>query len=240
VNWQNQVAVVSGATSGIGRAIALALAERGVSLAVIGRDADRLEEVAAQARANSRDVLTYRADLNDDQDIARLRDDLRKSVSTIDILVHSVGAFHMAPIEKTPVTELDRLYRTNVRAPYVLTQALLPMIRVSRGQIVFVNSSVGLASRPWVAAYSASKHALRAIADSLRAEVNADGVRVLSVYPGRTATPQQKTIHEMEGKQYCPETLLQPEDVATTILDALAMARTAEVTDIRIRPLKKS
>jgi short-subunit dehydrogenase len=232
--------VVSGATSGIGKAIALSFATRGMTVVVIGRDPRRLEEVAAQARKSASRVFAYRADLSDDQEIHRVRDELRMSCGAIDILVHSVGAFHMAPIEETPVMELDRLYRTNVRAPFALTQALLPMVRSQQGQIVFINSSVGLTTRANVAAYSATKYALRAIADALRAEVNAAGVRVLSVYPGRTATPQQEAIHAEEGKPYHPEMLVQPEDVATVVVDALAVARTAEVTDVCIRPLRKT
>ena len=146
----------------------------------------------------------------------------------------------MGPIEHASVMELDNLYRINVRAPYALTKALLPAVRASHGQIVFINSSVGLVARASVAAYAASKHALKAIADSLRSEVNADGVRVITVYPGRTATPQQQKIHNLEGKQYEPGRLLQPEDVAKAILNALAMPRTAEVTDISIRPMQKT
>ncbi|MGC2391714.1 MAG: hypothetical protein WA621_20145, partial [Candidatus Acidiferrum sp.] len=83
------------------------------------------------------------------------------------------------------------------------------------------------------------KHALKAIADALRAEVNELGVRVISVYPGRTATPQQEKIHELEGRSYHSDRLLQPEDVAQAVLNALAMPRTAEVTDIQIRPMRK-
>jgi NADP-dependent 3-hydroxy acid dehydrogenase YdfG len=88
--------------------------------------------------------------------------------------------------------------------------------------------------------YDATKHALKAIADSLRAEVNSYGVRVLSVYPGRTATDMQARIHKAEDRSYRPELLLQPADVASVILNALLVPRTAEVTDIHIRPLMKT
>ena len=87
--------------------------------------------------------------------------------------------------------------------------------------------------------FSATQHALKAIADSLRQEVNADGIRVLSVFPGRTATPRQASLHEIEGKRYQPELLMQPEDVATVVVNALGLPRTAEVTDVSIRPMIK-
>jgi NADP-dependent 3-hydroxy acid dehydrogenase YdfG len=105
---------------------------------------------------------------------------------------------------------------------------------------VFINSSAGLGAKAGVGQYAASKHALKAIADSLRAEVNALGLRVLSVFPGRTASPMQAAVHALEGKAYHPESLLQPQDVAAVVLNALSLPRSAEVTDISIRPLVKS
>lgn len=90
-----------------------------------------------------------------------------------------------------------------------------------------------------VGQYAATKHALKAIADILRIEVNADQVRIISVFPGRTATSQQAIIHEMEDKPYHPERLMQPEDVAAAAINALSLPRTAEVTDISLRPFVK-
>jgi NADP-dependent 3-hydroxy acid dehydrogenase YdfG len=96
-----------------------------------------------------------------------------------------------------------------------------------------------LEARADISQYAATKHGLKAIADSLRDEINGQGVRVLSVYPGRTATPGQERIHMEEGKAYVPKRLLQPTDVARVVIDALKADRTAEVTDIRIRPMQK-
>ena len=146
----------------------------------------------------------------------------------------------MGSHERAPAAHLDHQYRTNVRGPYLLTQALLPLIRARRGQIVFVNSTVGLEARASVGQYASTQHALRALADALRAEVNADGVRVLSVYLGRTATARQERIFQLEKRPYSRELLMQPADVAEIILAALQLPRTAEVTDIRMRPLVKS
>jgi NADP-dependent 3-hydroxy acid dehydrogenase YdfG len=120
----------------------------------------------------------------------------------------------------------------------VLTRLCLPALRASHGQVVFVNSTQGIAAGRGVGAYAASKHALRALADSLRQEVNADGVRVLSVYPGRTATPLQAAVFAAEGRAYAPEALMQPEDVAAMVLAAVTLPRTAEVTEIMMRPMR--
>jgi NADP-dependent 3-hydroxy acid dehydrogenase YdfG len=127
----------------------------------------------------------------------------------------------------------------NVLAPFALTKHLLPDIRASKGQIVFVNSSVVNHPAPGTLQYAASKHALKGLADGLRQEINASGVRVISIYPGRTATPLQASLCEIEGRAYMPAELLQPEDFAAIVVRALALPETAEVTDIMIRPASK-
>ena len=235
-----QTAVVTGASSGIGAAIALCLAEEGAKLHLIGRNTAALEAVAQQARKSSPSVRTYRADLSADADLAKLQTDLKRDCDRMDILVHSAGVIALGPLESASLEDFDRQYRTNVRAPFALTQALLPMLRTHQGSVVFVNSSAGMNTRASISQYSATKHALKAIADSFRAEVNSDGIRVLTVYPGRTASPQQAAIHQAEGKAYSPELLMQPADVARIIVDALKVNRTAEVTDISIRPMRKT
>jgi NADP-dependent 3-hydroxy acid dehydrogenase YdfG len=118
---------------------------------------------------------------------------------------------------------------------------MLPLLRKTPGQIVFVNSSiVSGGPRSNVSQFASTQHAVRAFADTLRQEVNGDGIRVLCVYPGRTATSRQARLYEKEGKTYKPELLLQPEDIATMVVTALALPDTAEVTDISIRPMRKS
>ena len=104
--------------------------------------------------------------------------------------------------------------------------------------MVFVNSGSGLRANPRWAAYAASKHGLKALADALRAEESANGVRVTSVYPGRVATPMQEKVHEQEGKEYDASDWIDPESVATTILTALDLPRDAEVTDLTVRPFR--
>jgi len=237
-DFTNQIAVVTGASSGVGRAIALALAAQGATVCLVGRKLEALQSVSGSTGSSR--FLSYQADLTNDEEILELAERLQRDVGFIDLLVHSAGVIALGPIEEAPVEDFDRQYRTNVRGPYVLTQALLPMFRGSRGEVVFVNSSIGLNARAGTGQYAATKLALKAIADSLRAEVNAGGRRVLSVFLGRTATPMQQTIHDEEGREYHPELLLQPEDVAAVVLNAVSLPRTAEVTDINIRPMIKT
>ncbi|MCJ8280658.1 MAG: SDR family NAD(P)-dependent oxidoreductase [Rivularia sp. ALOHA_DT_140] len=235
----NQIAVVTGASSGIGRAIALDLALQGTKLALVGRNIERLEAVARIARKNTSEVFYYSIDLSVSENIDKLKTSLEKDFGRVDLLVHSAGAFSMGFIHDSPVEKLDWLYQNNIRAPYLLTQTLLPMITSNQGQIAFINSSVILRARANVSQYAATQHALKGIADSLREEVNTLGVRVVSIYPGRTATPLQAMIHQIEGKSYQPEALMQPQDIASVVINTLSLPRSTEVTDINLRPFTK-
>ncbi|MGH7845512.1 MAG: SDR family oxidoreductase [Candidatus Binatia bacterium] len=232
-----QMAVVTGASSGIGKAIALELAAMGARLCLLGRRQASLEEVARAGRMQN---LTYEVDLAVPEEIEGFAASFARDCGEIDLLIHSAGVIGLGGIERASVEELDRQFCTNVRAPYVLTQALLPLLRARHGQVVFINSSAGLSANAGSGQYAATKHALTAIADSLRQEVNADGIRVLSVFIGRTATPMQATVHAFEGRPYCPEKLVQPENVASLVIHALSVPRTAEVTAIHMRPFAKT
>jgi NAD(P)-dependent dehydrogenase (short-subunit alcohol dehydrogenase family) len=235
-----QVAVVTGATSGIGQAIALALAHKGARLCVVGRDPVKLAATVEAIRQVSFGV-DFQIDLTLERDLQPLVRYLEKESGRLDILIHSAGVICRDRMASARMEDLDIQYATNVRAPYMVTQQLLPLLRAARGQVVFINSSAGLtAKQPDVGQYAATKHALKAVADSLREEVNPEGIRVLSVYLGRTATPMQESLHQREGKAYHPEALMQPEDVASLVVQALLTPATAEVTDISVRPMRKS
>lgn len=237
--FAGRVALVAGAGGGIGRAIALALARDGAEICVVGRNSEALEITVNEARQFAY-AAAFSMDLTQEEDLDRLVEYLERRYGRLDILVHSAGAFHDSPLESAAVENLDLQYAINVRAPYVLTQRLLFLLTASHGQIVFVNSSLGLGvKRSDVGQYAATKHALRAVADSLREEVNPKGIRVLSVYPGRTATRMQEAIYKKEGRVYRAERLLQPQDIAKIIIQAISLPATAEVTDISIRPMIK-
>lgn len=237
---EGHAAVVTGASSGIGRAIAIALARYGASVCLLGRDPVRLSETV-KALDCERPHYIREVDLSIDREMHEIPAYIQRAFGRLDVLVHSAATIHLTKMQESQIEQFDLQYQINVRAPYLLTQRLLPLLKASQGEIVFINSSVGVsAKRPDVGQYAATKHALRAVADSLRAEVNQFGVRVLSIYPGRTATPAQKALYASAGVQYHPEVLLQPEDVAEAIVRAILMPRTAEITDLHIRPMNKS
>ena len=236
---QGRIAVVTGASSGIGRAIAIGLSRKGAHLCAVGRNRSALAETVKVAEQYSH-ASAFQLDLTVEEELQRLVEHLEKA-GKLDVLIHCAGVMYPSLTERARVEDLDLQYAINVRAPYLLSQRLLPLLTAARGQIVFTNSSVGLtAKQADLGQYSATKHALKAIADSLREELNPKGIRVISVYLGRTATPLQEARFREEGKSYRPELLLQPEDVASVVVQMLMLPSTAEVTDISMRPMQKA
>jgi len=234
-----KVAVVTGATSGVGLSIALALAAAGADLALVGRRAGALRAAASKSTRFGVRTFCYQVDLLKQSEIKSLRQKLRRNLGGVDILVHCAGAIARSEVGNASLKDFDRQYQVNVRAPFALTQLFLPTLTERKGQIVFINSSLGLAGAPTMSQYSATKHALKALADSLRGEVNSKGVRVLSVYPGQTATPMQAKLHKLQNKRYTPERLIQPRQIAATVIAALVAGGEAEITDIHVRPTIK-
>lgn len=235
-----QVALVTGASGGIGGAIALALLRAGARVHAVGRDGNKLVALQQQARELPGKLEPEQLNLTHDADVEALSGRLGSAAGRLDILVHSAGSIAYGTLAETPVERFDELYRANVRAPYLLTRLCLPLLSRFQGQIAFINSSTGLVASAGIGQFSATQHALKALADSLREEVNSAGVRVFSVFPGRTATARMVSRFELEGRPYRPELLLQPQDIASVVMASILLPRTAEVTNINIRPLQKS
>ncbi len=235
----NKLAIVTGASSGIGRSIALALAREGANLALPGRRTEVLREVAQECIQFGAKAQCYKLDLLQEAEFAAFKAQIGRDFSGIDILVHGAGAFASANVADASLRDFDLLYQSNVRAPFALTQLFLADLAKRQGQIVFINSTAGFTAVAGVSQYAATKHALKALADSLREEVNALGIRVISIFPGRTATPMQAKVHEIEGKKYEADRLLQPGQVADAVIGALVQGPEAEITEVRIRPMLK-
>ena len=228
--------VITGASSGVGRALALAFAGNTEDLALIGRDVGRLEEVAHETERRGTRASCFVADLASRDAVQRVARDVQRKLDAISVLVHSAGVFVSGTFDAVTPDDFDSVLEVNLRAPYMLTRELLLALGRGEGDVVFINSSVVQQRREGLAAYGASKHALLALADSLRQEVNPHGIRVLSVFLGATATRMQEQIHADHPEDYHPEGLLQPCDVASAVLSSIDLPRGAEVTDLFLRP----
>jgi NADP-dependent 3-hydroxy acid dehydrogenase YdfG len=234
-----RVALVTGATAGIGRAIALGLAGVGAAIGAVGRDPDRLASVVAAIGAAGVKAVPLPTELADEASLTSLPERALQALGRVDILVHSSGAYERGALAEAPVGDFDALFRVNLRAPYLLTQKLLPELRARSGDIVFINSTQGLAASPEIGQFAATQHGLKALADALRGEINEAGIRVLTIHAGRTATPRQERIYRIEGRPYTPERLIQPDDVAHLVVAALTLPRSAEVMAITVRSMLK-
>jgi short-subunit dehydrogenase len=231
-------ALVTGASSGIGQAIAITLARAGARLALTGRDHARLEQTAAKAMTacDTCQAAIYTAELTEDEEVARLCEQVSRQRGPLDLLIHAAGIAKLGSIADTPTDLLRDTLAINTVAPYQLTHCLLPDLIKSRGSVVFINSRAGFKTLPTLSHYCASKFALKAIADTLRQEVAPRGVRVMSVYPGKVATPMQEDIHVTRGKPYHPEEFPAPESVAELVLNSLCMPADTVVADVVIQP----
>lgn len=228
-------AVVTGASGGIGGAIVTRLRQQGTNVAGVGRDLARLSEAHSQTLSGEFHAIV--ADLADPAAPERIAVEL--GLTELDLLVHAAGRYHRRAVESDD-DDLEQQLAVNLVGPARITRLLLPIIERALGQIAFVNSSAARGAHPLVGGYAATKAGLRAYADSLRAEVNPVGIRVVSIFPGRTDTPMQRSIHDAEGRSYDPSRLLAADDVARALLNALDMPGSAEITDILIRPRRAS
>ena len=208
-----RTAVVTGATSGIGREVALQLAELGWRVIAIGRDREALAELSRRSER----LVPHAADL--------LTDELEELIpAQVDALVHAAGISPSTGVEETTPGQWERVFALNVTAGAALARHALPALRVARGTIVFVNSR----NTP----YAASKHALRALANGLRVEEEGHGVRVSTVYPGPTDTP-------MFDGDVDRAALIRPASVAAAVVMAITASDDVQLTDIHVRPRRE-
>ncbi|MGW6601425.1 SDR family oxidoreductase [Streptomyces sp. NPDC055036] len=223
--------LITGAGSGIGAAVARRLHERGDDLILFARDAGRAGELAS-AFPGARTLVGDLA--NPDRLSWALAQ--QSLPDRLDSLLHIAGVVDLGAVGDLTPKSWHHQLNVNLVAPAELTRHLLPQLRVSHGQVIFVNSGAGLSAHAEWGAYAASKHGLKALADALREEERANGLRVTSVYPGRTASPMQAKIHQQEGKEYDAARWIDPGSVASTILAALDLPRDARIDDVTVRP----
>lgn len=221
--------VLTGASSGIGRRLAERLRDRGDRLVLLLRDAERIEEL----RPAFPDAVLIEADLARPESLRGLG---RPVPGPVGSLVHVAGTVELGTVAELDAASWQRQLAVNLMAPAALTRELLPQLREARGTVVFVNSTSGLSASPRWSAYAASKAGLRSLADSLRAEETDHGVRVTSIFPGRSATPMQERVHAQEGREYDASAWIDADTVVDAVLHVLDLPPDATIPELVLRP----
>ena len=223
------VALVTGASSGIGREIVAELS-RTHDVIGVGRNQDALGSlgIARTVTANLRAPETFATNGVFAQLFAEL--------PRLDVIVHSAAVGTPWAFDDTTLEEWHRQFDTNVIAPAALTNMALPLIRAAEGTIVFIGSGVSVRPAKNMAAYVATKHALKGLADTLRLEVEPQRVRVATIMPGQVATPMQVELQDRTGGTYTPERYIQPESVAQAVRFVVDAPADVQIPDLTVRP----
>ncbi|GAB2997894.1 SDR family oxidoreductase [Saccharothrix stipae] len=219
------VALITGASRGIGAAVARALAPTH-DLVLGGRDEGALAELAGSLGS----ARPWPVELTDADALAAAVARLTR----LDVLVHSAGIAELGPLAEATADVWRRTLDLNVVAVAELTRLALPLLRAARGHVVLINSGAGLRVNPDWGVYAASKFALRAFGDALRAEE--EDLRVTSVHPGRVDTDMQRGVRDQENGDYQPHLYLHPDSVARAVATAVHAGDDAHFTEIVVRP----
>ena len=227
LNQQPLTALVTGATSGLGKEIALRLARDGLHVIVVGRDAARGAAVVEQIAAAGGEARFIAADLSDPADITQLT----QEVGDIDVLVNNAGHSVWAPTEDMSVADFDSMFADNVRAPFLLVGAFAPaMAERGTGSIINISSMAGRIGLPSGAAYGATKPALGSMTQSWTAEYSPRGVRVNSVAAGPIYTrPEARARYDQLGATTALHRAAEPGEIAEVVA-FLASPRASYVT----------
>lgn len=231
-----KIAFVTGAGGGIGRAIATALAKEKVKVVLFGgKNIDNLNATAVEISALGGECVVCAGDLTDDVFLDGVVG-IAERVGGVDMLINNAGAAHNALFEDTDIRTFDALMNINVRAPYILTQKVLPYLRCSdRASIINIVSVVSHAGYANQSAYVASKHALLGFTKSLAAELYNDGIRVHAVSPGGVYTDMVK----VSRPDLTPEGMITPTDISDIVMFLLKNRSNAVIDEIIVHRLNK-
>ena len=242
---QGKVALVTGASSGIGEATALALAKEGASVALSARRSDRIEALVHRIEKEGGQALPIVADVADE---AQANDMVRTAHARwgrLDILVNNAGLMLLGPIEGADTEDWRRMIYTNVLGLMYTTHAALPLLKTQgAGHIVNISSVAGRTARAGSGVYNASKWGVVAFSEALRQEVFQDHIRVTVIEPGAVATELTQHITNPNAKKETQDWIstlhpLQSEDIAAAILYAVTQPPHVNVNEILIRPTEQ-
>jgi 3-oxoacyl-[acyl-carrier protein] reductase len=227
-----RVALVTGASRGIGRSISLALAERGAFVVLAATNRVKLEQVEREIRERNGEAAVVKVDIAEEAEVRGLFACIRERFGKLDISVHNAGVGYFAEIMDFPMNEFDRIMQVNLRGTYLCCQQSLRLMAPERsGYIINISSMQGIKAYPNQSAYAASKHGVMGITKSLAAEAQKYNIRVSAILPGATDTELiQAARPELDRSE-----LIHPEDVSETVLYLLSLSDRAAVDQVVIR-----
>jgi NADP-dependent 3-hydroxy acid dehydrogenase YdfG len=237
-----KVALVTGASSGIGEATALALADAGAAVAIGARRADRLEALAGRLREGGARVLALDLDVTDEAACRAAVARTREELGGLDVLVNNAGVMLLGTIVGADVEDWRRMLSTNVLGLMYMTHAAIDgMVEQGSGDVVNISSTAGRTARAGAGVYNASKWAVNAFSESLRQEVTARGVRISLVEPGATETELRSHITQPAAREAAQQHTtgmrpLQAEDVARAIVYVVGQPPHVAVNEVLLRP----
>ena len=228
---KGKVALVTGAGRGIGKAVALSLAQSGCRVILAARTREQLEEVHREIRDRGGEALVVAADLTRDEDIQQLVETSR-SWGAVDILINNAGWGKRAPVVKGNIDDWDRTFRVNLRAPMILAKQFLPnMIAKGEGAVINIGSVSGKTGEANGAAYAASKFGLIGFTQSLYEEVREHGIKVSVILPGFVDTPLIPPNRQLDRSK-----MIQADDIAQAVHYVLTSPATCCPVEITVRP----
>lgn len=240
---RDKVAIITGASSGIGEATAHRLAESGARVVLAARRVERLDALAADIEHRQGTALVAPTDVTDERSVQQLARTALDAFGRIDILINNAGIMPLSPISKLKVEEWDRMIDVNIKGVLYCIAATLPtMLKQGSGHIINLSSLAGRRSFPSGTVYSATKFAVRAISQGLRLELSpSEGIRVTDIEPGVVATELTHHITDKETadrfqEMWAEKTPLESIDIAETILFVLSRPDHVNVNEILVRP----
>lgn len=227
-----KVAIVTGASRGIGRAISIALAKEGATVVLAARSIQKLEQTARQVTKEGGKAQIVVTELTDEESIKNLVRAAKEKYGRLDILVNNAGVTHSAKLGQTQTKYWDYCMQVNARAPFILCREALPLLRKAKaGYIINIASVVGVKGYPLQSAYTASKHAIRGMTISLAEELKGSNIRVHLLCPGGVDTELVQKVRPDIKK----DELIKPEEVAELVIYLVTHKGNAVIDELHIR-----
>lgn len=235
MDLRDRVALVTGGSSGIGRAVATALGRAGCRIAICARTEDDLERAAQRMASEGVEVLALAADVSREEDVDRLAETVADEMGGPDILVNNAGIARFGRFDELDVQDLDEVFGVNVRGLFLVSRAVVPgMMERGEGVIVNVASLAGKNTFAGGAVYAASKHAVMGLSKCMMLDLREHGIRVVTVCPGSVDTPFFDKQARFDPDR---DSILKPEDVAELVVHAVRLSDRGTVSEVEIRPV---